>query len=120
MPPMGNLLRTASVGLACTVLLGSTGTLGSTVTRTTTKAMFQGKPVEMVTLKNKSGMEVQAIAYGGLITSLKVPHPGGPLGGVVPRFAQSHPGFADPPPPVFGAILGRYCDPISKGECAPY
>src|SRR5258708_14185628 len=109
MPPMSrNLLRTASVALACTVLLGSTGTLGSTVTRTTTKAMFQGTPVEMVTLKNKSGMEVQAIAYGGIITSLKVPDRNGKLGDVVLGFDQSHQYFADPPPPFFGAIVGRY------------
>ena len=113
-----NLLRTASVALACTVLLGSTGTLGSTVTRTTTKAMFQGTPVEMVTLKNKSGMEVQAIAYGGIITSLKVPDRNGKLGDVVLGFDQSHQYFADPPPPFFGAIVGRYGNRIAKGEFA--
>src|SRR5258708_17628491 len=118
MPPMGTLLRTASVALACAVLVGSAGTLGSTVTRTTTNATFQDKPVEMVTLKNKHGMEVQAISYGGIITSVKVPDRAGTLADVVLGFDQSNQYFADPPPPFFGAIVGRYGNRIAKGPFA--
>ena len=119
MPRMRNLLRSgAAAALACTILLGTTGLLGSTVTRTTTKVMFQGKPVEMVTLKNKSGMEVQAISYGGIITSLKVPDRAGTLADVVLGFDQSNQYFAEPTPPFFGAIVGRYGNRIAKGEFA--
>jgi aldose 1-epimerase len=106
---MLNLLRSAAVALACTVFLGST------VSRTTTKVMFQGTPVEMVTLKNKSGMEVQAISYGGIITSLKVPDRAGNFADVVLGFDQSNQYFADPPPPFFGAIVGRYGNRIANG-----
>src|SRR6266498_2700391 len=109
---MRNLLRCAAVALASTVLLGAT------VSHTTTKVMFQGKAVEMVTLKNKSGMEVQAITYGGIITSLKVPDRAGTLGDVVLGFDQSNQYFADPPPPFFGAIIGRYGNRIAKGQFA--
>src|SRR5258708_27912983 len=109
--PMLNLIRSAAA-LACAVLLGAT------VTHTTTKVMFQGKPVELVTLKNKNGMEVQAISYGGIITSLKVPDRAGALGDVVLGFDQSNQYFADPPPPFFCAIVGRYGDRIAKGEFA--
>ena len=114
---MRNLLRPgAAAALACTILLGTTGLLGSTVTRTTTKVMFQGKPVEMATLKNKNGMEVQAITYGGIITSLKVPDRAGKLADVVLGFDQSDQYFAEPTPPFFGAIVGRYGNRIANGE----
>jgi aldose 1-epimerase len=86
------------------------------VTRTTTKVMFQGKPVEMVTLQNKSGMEVQAISYGGIITSIKVPDRAGTLADVVLGFDQSNQYFAEPTPPFFGAIVGRYGNRIAKGQ----
>jgi aldose 1-epimerase len=107
---MVNLLRGAVVALACTVFLGST------VSRTTTNVMFQGTPVEMVTLKNKNGMEVQAISYGGIITSLKVPDRAGTFADVVLGFDQSNQYFADPPPPFFGAIVGRYGNRIANGQ----
>src|SRR4249919_3201965 len=110
MPPMRNLLRSALVVLASTTLLGAT------VTHTTTKVMFQDKPVEMVTLKNKNGMEVQAISYGGIITSLKVPDRAGKLADVVLGFDQSNQYFAEPTPPFFGAIVGRYGNRIAKGQ----
>ena len=109
---MINLLRSAPAALACTVLLGAT------VSHTTTKVMFQGRAVEQVTLKNTNGMEVQAISYGGIITSLKVPDRAGKLGDVVLGFDQSNQYFADPPPPFFGAIIGRYGNRIAKGQFA--
>jgi aldose 1-epimerase len=109
---MSTFLRSAAAALASAVLLGAT------VSHTTTKVMFQGKAVEQVTLKNANGMEVQAITYGGIITSLKVPDRAGKLGDVVLGFDQSNQYFADPPPPFFGAIIGRYGNRIAKGAFA--
>jgi len=111
MPRMLNLARTAAL-LACSVLIGST------VTKTTTKAMFQGKPIEMATLKNTHGMEVQAISYGAIITSLKVPDRTGKVADVVLGFDQPNAYLADPPPPYFGAIVGRYGNRIARGQFA--
>ncbi|HYT69713.1 MAG TPA: aldose epimerase family protein [Vicinamibacterales bacterium] len=108
---MLNLARTAAL-LACSVLIGST------VTKTTTKAMFQGKPIEMATLKNTHGMEVQAISYGAIITSLKVPDRTGKVADVVLGFDQPNAYLADPPPPYFGAIVGRYGNRIARGQFA--
>ena len=109
---MLNLLRSAAA-LACTVLLGA-----ATVSHTTTNVMFQGKPVEMVTLKNTHGMEVQAITYGAIITSLKVPDRAGKIADVVLGFDQPNHYFAEPTPPYFGAIVGRYGNRIAKGQFA--
>jgi aldose 1-epimerase len=107
---MLTLARCAAVVLAGTVLLGSS------VTKTTTKSMFQGKPVEMATLKNSHGIELQAINYGGIITSLKVPDRTGAVADVVLGFDRPEGYWADPPPPYFGAIVGRYGNRIAKAQ----
>jgi aldose 1-epimerase len=112
MPRMLNALRIAAVAVASTVLVGST------VSHQITSVMFQGKPVEMVTLKNASGMEVQAISYGAIITSIKVPDRAGKIADVVLGFDQSNQYFADPTPPYFGAIVGRYGNRIANGAFA--
>ena len=90
--------------------------LGSSVTKTTTQATFQGKPVEMVTLKNKNGMEIQAINYGAIIMSLKVPDRTGKLADVVLGFDEPSRYFGEPQPPFFGAIVGRYGNRIANGQ----
>jgi aldose 1-epimerase len=98
--------------------LASAILLGSSVTKTTTKVTFQGQPVDMVTLTNKNGIEVRAISYGGIITSLKVPDRAGTLGDIVLGFDQPNTYFAEPTPPFFGAIIGRYGNRIAKGQFA--
>ena len=109
---MLNPLRTAALALASTFLLGST------VSHQITNVMFQGKPVEMVTLKNASGMEVQAISYGAIITSMKVPDRAGKVADVVLGFDQAPQYFAEPAPPYFGAVVGRYGNRIANGAFA--
>jgi aldose 1-epimerase len=94
----------------------STVALGLTVTKTTTKSTYQGKPIDMVTLKNKNGIELTAISYGGIITSLKVPDRAGKFADVVLGFDKLENYWADPPPPFFGAIIGRYGNRIAKGK----
>ena len=102
--------RCAAIALASSLLLGSS------VTKTTTKSTFQGKPIEMATLKNSRGMELQAITYGGIITSLKVPDRTGTLADVVLGFDQPDGYWAEPPHPYFGAIVGRYGNRIAKAQ----
>jgi aldose 1-epimerase len=109
---MLTLARCAAVVLAGAVLLGSS------VTKTTTQSMFQGKPIEMATLKNTRGIELQAINYGGIITSLKVPDRSGASADVVLGFDRPESYWADPPPPYFGSIVGRYGNRIAKAQFA--
>ena len=111
MPGMLTLVK-GSVAAA----IVSTVALGLTVTKTTTKSTYQGKPIDMVTLKNKNGIELTAISYGGIITSLKVPDRAGKFADVVLGFDKLENYWADPPPPFFGAIIGRYGNRIAKGK----
>ena len=105
-----------SVRWAAATALASTLLLGMSVTKTTTKAVYAGKPIEMVTLKNSHGMEVQAISYGAIITSIKVPDRGGKIADVVLGFDSPDQYWHEPTPPFFGAVVGRYGNRIAKGK----
>jgi aldose 1-epimerase len=73
-----------------------------------------GQAVDAFTLKNANGIEVQAITYGGIITSLKVPDRNGAIGDIVLGF-DSIDGYLKGHP-FFGAIIGRYGNRIAKGK----
>jgi aldose 1-epimerase len=103
---------------AAAVAMLSTLVLGSTVTKMTTNASYAGKPIELVTLKNSHGMEVQAITYGAIITSIKVPDRSGKIADVALGFDRPEQYWAEPFPPYFGAIVGRYGNRIAKGKFA--
>jgi aldose 1-epimerase len=100
----------------CAAALVCAALLGSSVTKTTTRATHDGKPIAMVTLKNSHGIEIQAITYGASITSLKVPDRSGKIADVVLGFEQPEQYWATPPPPFFGAVVGRYGNRIAKGR----
>jgi aldose 1-epimerase len=104
------------VRCSAAVALAGAAVLGMTVTKTTTKSTFEGKPIEMVTLTNKNGVELHAITYGATITSLKVPDKNGKLADVVLGFDTPDGYTANPPPPFFGAVVGRYGNRIAKGK----
>jgi aldose 1-epimerase len=71
-------------------------------------------PVEVYTLTNANGVEMRAITYGGIITSLKVPDRAGRFDDVVLGFDAIDGYLKDPP--YFGALVGRYGNRIAKGQ----
>ena len=84
------------------------------VTHSTSTVRSDGTPIEMYTLKNGRGIEMQVISYGGIITSLKVPDKSGAAADVVLGFDSPQGYLGDPPPPYFGALIGRYGNRIGK------
>ena len=106
--------------VACQVLAGASDVLQPPagakpgVTRGAFGKMPDGQAVEMFTLTNKNGVEVRAITYGGIITSIKVPDRDGRMGDVVLGF-DSIDGYLGEHP-FFGAIIGRYGNRIAKAQ----
>lgn len=86
---------------------------GPTVSRQPFGAV-DGANVEMFTLTNKNGVEVRAITYGGIITSIKAPDRTGAMGDIVLGF-NSLDGYLGGHP-FFGALIGRYGNRIAKGR----
>lgn len=71
-------------------------------------------PVEVYTLTNANGVELRAMTYGAIITSLKVPDRSGRFDDVVLGFDEIDGYLKDPP--YFGALIGRYGNRIAKGR----
>ncbi|HXA56635.1 MAG TPA: hypothetical protein VNU84_04300, partial [Candidatus Acidoferrum sp.] len=67
-----------------------------------------GEPVDLYTLTNAKGMEARIITYGGIVVSIKVPDRTGKFGDVVNGFDSLAGYVGQPPPPFFGALVGRY------------
>ncbi len=70
--------------------------------------------IDLYTLKNRNGMEVKIINFGGTVTSISVPDRSG-------KFADVVLGFNNPddylkPHPSFGTAVGRFGNRIAKGR----
>ncbi len=73
-----------------------------------------GTPVDLYTLKNRSGMEAKITNYGGIVVSLKVPDRKGALDDVVLGFDTLDEYVKNNP--FFGCLVGRYGNRIAKGK----
>jgi len=73
-----------------------------------------GINIDQFLLKNQNGMEISAINYGGIITSLKAKDRNGNYKDIVLGFNNLSEYEGDSP--YFGAIIGRYGNRIAKGK----
>jgi aldose 1-epimerase len=73
-----------------------------------------GKPVDLYILKNKHGMEVCAMTYGGAVVSIRVPDRKGHFDDVALGFDKADDYTAKVP--YFGAIIGRYGNRIGGAK----
>jgi aldose 1-epimerase len=99
------------------VLCGVTGVTGQTK-RSVTHAPFgktaDGQAVEIYTLTNAHGVQVKAMNYGCIITSVTVPDRNGKMADVVLGFDTLDEYLKGSS--YFGAIVGRYGNRIAKGQ----
>ncbi len=83
-----------------------------------TKAYFgslaNGQQVEAYTLTNASGMQVEILSYGGIISKLLVPNRVGKLENIAMGFSSLE--AYQHQSPYFGAIVGRFANRIAKGK----
>jgi aldose 1-epimerase len=75
-----------------------------------------GEAVSLYTLTNAKGTEARIATYGGIVVSLKVPDKSGQMGDIVLGFDSLDGYLQQPPPPYFGALIGRYGNRIAKGK----
>src|SRR5579863_9524336 len=73
-----------------------------------------GRPINLYTLTNANGVEIDTMNYGGIILSIRVPDRKG-------KFADIVLGHEDldgyiPNPPYIGAVVGRYANRIANGS----
>jgi len=73
-----------------------------------------GRPVELFTLTNRHGLEVRAMTYGAIITSIRTPDREGTSADIVLGFDSVGAYLAGSP--YFGAVVGRYANRIARGR----
>jgi|KBSMisStaDraftv2_1062788.scaffolds.fasta_scaffold263055_1 aldose 1-epimerase len=87
---------------------------GAKVTRMEFGKLPDGRSIDRFTLTNSSGMQVQAITWGAIITSIRVPDRNGKIDDVVLGYDTLDPYVRNPS--YFGAIVGRYANRIANGK----
>lgn len=73
-----------------------------------------GEEVDLYTLTNTHGVQIQITNYGGIVTQLRVPDRNGDLADVVLGY-DSLSAYLEGSP-YFGAIVGRYGNRIARGR----
>ena len=73
----------------------------------------EGRPINLYTLTNAHGVEIRAMNYGGIITSIRVPDRTGEMADIVLGH-ETLEGYI-PNPPYLGAVVGRYANRIANG-----
>lgn len=84
------------------------------VTREPFGQLPDGRRVELFTLRNGHGIEVRAMTYGAIITSIRMPDRNKTVADVTLGF-DSLSGYLGASP-YFGAIVGRYANRIAGGR----
>jgi len=75
-----------------------------------------GQNVDLITLRNASGITLSAISYGGTILTLRTPDRSGQMDDIVLGFDTLAQYEAMAGGPYFGCIIGRYGNRIAKGK----
>jgi aldose 1-epimerase len=84
------------------------------VTREPFGRLPDGRSVELFTLRDGRGIEVRAMTFGAIITSLRTPDRNGTVADIVLGFDSLSGYLAGSP--YFGAIVGRYANRIAGGR----
>lgn len=86
------------------------------IRREATGVHLRDTEIERLSLTNKNGIGLDAITYGGIITSLLVPDRTGALADIVLGFDHPIRYTQAPRSPFFGALIGRYANRIARGR----
>lgn len=86
----------------------------STVTQASFGTFHDGATVDLYTLRNHHGAQVQITNYGGIVTSLSVPDRAGRYADVVLGYDTLAGYLKDSK--YFGALIGRYGNRIARGH----
>ena len=73
-----------------------------------------GTSVDLYTLKNSKGLEVEITNYGGAVVAIRTPDRRGRMGDIALGYAEPSGYVADTS--YFGALIGRYANRIALGS----
>ena len=101
--------------LGCTLKNNKTNTMPQvTIEKKQFGTTKEGQNVDQYLLKNKSGMQISIITYGGIITSWTASDKNGDYKDIVLGYNTLE--EYETETPYFGALIGRYGNRIAKGR----
>lgn len=103
-----------STSPATTISEAATTSEQAHLTRAPFGATPEGRAVELFTLTNVEGMQVQTISYGAAITSIKVPDRNGELDDIALGFDSLDAYLNNPH--YIGVVVGRYANRIANAR----
>lgn len=106
-------------GMITAVLIAMTITAGCGTVDSDPKPwgkLKTGEQVDLYTLRNAKGAEATVTTYGARLVTLKMPDKTGKLDDIVLGFDNLDGYTQTPPPPYFGATIGRYGNRIAGGK----
>jgi aldose 1-epimerase len=101
--------------LVAAITAGCGGHAPGKVAEVTAKTA-DGQAVELYTLSNKTGAKATITTYGARVVTLKMPDKQGKFDDIVLGFDNLDGYLRTPPPPYFGATIGRYGNRIAGGK----
>jgi aldose 1-epimerase len=104
-----------AVLLVAAITAGCGGHAPGKVAEVTAKTA-DGQAVELYTLSNKTGAKATITTYGARVVTLKMPDKQGKFDDIVLGFDNLDGYLRTPPPPYFGATIGRYGNRIAGGK----
>ena len=90
---------------------GSDGMGGNAIESAAFGTTGDGRPVERYTLRNRAGVLVQFMSYGGIVTRIETPDRAGRMADITLGFASAA-DYQQPHAGSFGALIGRYANRI--------
>jgi aldose 1-epimerase len=108
------LLFVLCFGLTGPLLAGTTSRTKASIEKRAFGKLEDGTAIDIYTLKNRKGLQVEITTYGGTVVTLKTPDRRGRMADIVLGYADASGYVSDVS--YFGALIGRYANRIARGR----
>ena len=108
------LLFVMCVGLSGPLLARTTQRAKAGIDKRAFGKLEDGTPIDIYTLKNRKGLQVEITTYGGAVVTIKTPDRHGLMADIVLGYADTSGYMLDVS--YFGALIGRYANRIARGR----
>ncbi|HUS10142.1 MAG TPA: hypothetical protein VMZ30_06725, partial [Pyrinomonadaceae bacterium] len=108
------LLFVMCAGLTSSLLAGENQKAKARIDKRAFGKLEDGTPIEIYTLKNRNGLQVDITTYGGAVVTIKTPDGHGRMADIVLGYADASGYVSDIS--YFGALIGRYANRIARGR----
>ena len=108
------ILLVACMGLSGSLLAGAPQRAKAHIDKRAFGKLEDGTPIDVYTLKNRNGLQVEITTYGGAVVTINTPDRGGRMADIVLGYADASGYESDVS--YFGALIGRYANRIARGR----